>query len=249
MNTFLFPLSALALMAQAALAQPAPAAHIAMTPPHPPIERLHGSLIAAIEAKDWRTAYALAARTSDPVPSKVVALIDYTRPETRASVGAITRFITENPDWPSQNLLRRAAEQALAGSEPDATVSDWFARYPPLTKRGLDRLARLYLKAGERDKAIALIQQTWIQGNFARREERYFYRRWRKYLTLANHVTRLDRLLWDGRSWEARRMMRRVKPGQRALAWARIRLRQFRGGVDWAIRRVPEGLMTDPGLI
>ncbi|MEE8517070.1 MAG: lytic transglycosylase domain-containing protein [Alphaproteobacteria bacterium] len=244
-----FPLSALALMAAAALATPAQAAHISVTPPRPPIERLHGSLIAAIEAKDWRTAYALAARTSDPVPTKVVAWIDYTRPGTSARFGAITRFIDENPLWPKQNLLRRAAEGALADSEPDATVRDWFTRYPPLTKRGLERLARIYLKDGDRDKAIALIQQTWIQGNFARREERYFYRRWRKLLTFENHVLRLDRLLWDGRSWEARRMLRRVKADQRALAWARIRLRQFRGGVDWAIRRIPKELMTEPGFI
>ncbi len=249
MTRFWFPLCALALMAQAVTAAPGHAAHVTITPPHPPIERFHGSLIAAIEDKDWSTAYGLAARTSDPVPTKVVAWIDYTRPGTRARFGAIARFITDNPLWPSQNLLRRAAERALTDHEPNATVRDWFARYPPRTNRGRERLARIYLKDGERDKAIALIQQTWIQGNFARREERYFYRSWRKLLTLQNHVTRLDRLLWDGRSWEARRMMRRVKAGQRALAWARIRLRQFRGGVDWAIRRVPQELMTDPGFV
>ncbi len=249
MTRFWFPLGALALLGAAAMAAPGHAAHISLTPPSQPVERVHGSLIAAIEAKNWAVAYGLAARASDPVATKVVAWVDYTRPATAASFKAITRFITDNPLWPSQKRLRRAAEHALTNGEPDAKVRDWFARYPPLTKRGLARLARIHLNAGERDKAIAVIQRTWIEGNFARREERYFYRRWRKLLTAENHVLRLDRLLWDGRSWEARRMMRRVKSDHRALAWARIRLRQFRGGVDWAIRRIPKELMTDPGFV
>lgn len=253
-----FPLGALALLAAAlfaaavfatAMVSPGRAAHISMTPPSKPAERVHGSLIAAIEARNWAVAYNLAARASDPVAAKVVAWVDYTRPATTASFDAITRFIADNPKWPSQKRLRRAAERSLTDSVPDATVRDWFARYPPLTKRGLDRLARIHLKAGERAKAIAVIQRTWIEGNFARREERYFYRSWRKLLTAENHVLRLDRLLWDGRSWEARRMMRRVKSDHRALAWARIRLRQFRGGVDWAIRRIPKALITNPGFV
>ncbi|MCH8197687.1 MAG: lytic transglycosylase domain-containing protein, partial [Proteobacteria bacterium] len=63
------------------------------------------------------------------------------------------------------------------------------------------------------------------------------------------HAGRLDRLLWAGRTWEARRMLRRVDAGQRALAVARIRLRRFRGGVDWAIRQVPKALTENLGLV
>ncbi|MEE9250984.1 MAG: lytic transglycosylase domain-containing protein, partial [Alphaproteobacteria bacterium] len=134
-------------------------------------------------------------------------------------------------------------------SIPDAEVLAWFSRREPRTVKGRMHLARALLATGKREQATALLRETWVNGNFPRRQERSFLRRYRKFLRKEDHVARLDRLLWAGRSWEARRLLRRVEAGQRALAVARIRLRRFRGGVDSAIQRVPKALIDDPGLV
>lgn len=248
LKTRLFILCALGAALQAAALR-AEASHIFAVPHPPPVERFQAQVFAAIEAEDWAAAYALASRGNDPLLSKIVAWIDYTRLETRARFGKITAFIVQNPDWPDQRLLERNAEEALADSIPDGEVLAWFSRYEPRTVKGRMHLARALLATGKREQATALLRETWVNGDFPRRQERDFLRRYRKFLRKEDHVQRLDRLLWDGRSWEARRMLRRVAAGRRALAVARIRLRRFRGGVDSAIRRVPGELIDDPGLV
>jgi soluble lytic murein transglycosylase len=60
---------------------------------------------------------------------------------------------------------------------------------------------------------------------------------------------RLDRLLWNGRFVEARRTVPLVDKPLQKLAMARIALNDFRGGVDWHIRQVPESMRNDPGLL
>ena len=230
-------------------ALPVEASHISAVPPSPPAERYQAQVFAAIEAARWKTAYALAARANDKVFGKLVAWIDYTQLGSRARFADIAAFMGQNPHWPDQHILQRNAEEALADSIPAATVIDWFSRRRPLTVRGRMRLAQALLDSGETDRARTLLRQTWIEGNFARLRERYFLKRYRKFLRKADHAGRLDRLLWAGRTWEARRMLRRVDAGQRALAVARIRLRRFRGGVDWAIRQVPKALTENLGLV
>jgi soluble lytic murein transglycosylase len=59
---------------------------------------------------------------------------------------------------------------------------------------------------------------------------------------------RLDRLLWQDRQAEAKRMLPRVGAGWRALAEARLALRADADGVNALIERVPAALQGDPGL-
>lgn len=248
MKKRLLTLCALGAALQAAALR-ADASHIAARPAEPPLERSQAQVFAAIEAKDWAAAYALASHTSDALLAKIVRWIDYTRPETRAGFAEITAFIEQNPDWPDQRLLSLNAEEALRDSIPDTEVLAWFSRHEPRTVKGRMHLARALLGAGEREQATALLRETWVNGDFPRSQERDFLRRYRRFLRQEDHVARLDRLLWAGRSWEARRMLHRVEAGRRALAVARITLSRFRGGVDSAIQRVPEALIDDPGLV
>ena len=62
------------------------------------------------------------------------------------------------------------------------------------------------------------------------------------------NVKRMDRLLWQGRYWPARRMLWRVGKDFRALGFARLQLRFRRGNVDKAIERVPAHLKDNLGL-
>ena len=80
-------------------------------------------------------------------------------------------------------------------------------------------------------------------------EERDFLSRFRKYITRDDHAARLDRLIWDGRVFDARRLLRLVDADTQALANARLALRRLDPGIDGALKRVPAALQNNPGLL
>ena len=197
----------------------------------------------------WRWAGRLAGKARERLPAKILQWLQMTRPGNAVPFATIRQFIRDNPDWPKPGRLRRSAEEAISAKTPGAEVLAWFAKYPPRTTDGKIAMTAALMDAGRRDEARAMARRTWIEGNFGRRQQRRFIRRYRKMLTRDDHMARLDRLLWRGRHRQARRMMRRVDKAYHPVVIARIRLRRSRGGVDWAIRRVPVHLQNDPGFL
>jgi soluble lytic murein transglycosylase len=210
---------------------------------------LYREAFAAAGRGKWRTADRLAARARQPLPAKVLVWKEMTTPGARQTFDQITRFMDANPHWPGRKKLRRRAEEAITpGSKADQLLA-WFASHPPLTTDGKTAMGRALMATGSTAAAKAMLRRAWIEGSFGRRQESRFLRRYRKLLTRDDHMARLDRLLWNGRHRQALRMMRRVDKSYRPVVIARIRLRKYRGGVDRAIRRVPEALRRDPGFL
>ncbi len=203
----------------------------------------------AIKADKWTAARRRAKGVTDPVAAKLIDWFDLTRPGTKASFADIDAFRNENPHWPGQRDLRRRAEEAMTAGLPAADVLAWFADREPLTGDGWERLAGAAVAAGDRERARRVVRRAWVAGNFGKRQERRFYKRFRRHLTRDDHVARLDRLAWEGRYWPARRMLWKVKEPVRALGLARIMLRRMEGNVDRAIAAVPESLRDHPGLV
>ncbi|MBT7956084.1 MAG: lytic transglycosylase domain-containing protein [Rhodospirillaceae bacterium] len=166
-----------------------------------------------------------------------------------ASYYDIVQFIADNPNWPSQRRLRQRAEESMTENIDPERVIKWFEDKPPMTPDGGIRLGAALLKTGNKPEAEKVLQRTWVHGNFGARQERQFYKRYRRYLTRENHVDRLERLLWKGRYYPVRRMLMKVNKDYRALAFARITLRRYRGAVDRAISKVPEKLLNSQGLV
>lgn len=217
-------------------------------PRRPGFDRAQAPVFRAIQLGEWARAYALAAQSGDPVLPKFVSWVRFSTRGERADFDEITDFIAAHPDWPLQRDMRVSSEDALNERVSGARVLAWFAKHPPLTPKGALYLAEALLRNGETARAHDLIRRAWIDHNFDQSSEKMFYSRFRGVLRVEDHEKRLDRLLWDGRSWEARRVQRRIKTGYAAVAEARMRLRAYSGSVDWAIRRVPKELTDDPGL-
>jgi soluble lytic murein transglycosylase len=203
----------------------------------------------AIAAGKWKEAELAAASVRDPLFAKIVRWIDYERPDTRASFAAIVGFIERNPTWPGQKNLLSNAEEAMMRGASDTAVLDWFDIHTAESAAGLQRLGAVLLASGKTVEARTVLRQAWVEGNFTKRREKSFYNRYRRYLTLGDHVSRLDRLIWEGRNWPARRMLWKVAADQRALAQARLMLMRNKGNVDQAIAQVPPHLKDDPGLV
>ncbi len=208
---------------------------------------------AAADASDWTAAFSLSRRAENKLPNKVLRWLSMTKAGNEATFHALSGFIAANPDWPLPFSLRRRAEEAL--TDPDKTdlppeaVIAWLDRYPPLTSEGRIALLDALDAIGKSERATALARNIWIHSNLKGAPERRLLLRFGGALGAAEHARRLDRLVWDRRWREVRRMLPRVGAARRALARARMRLARMRGGVDGAIRRVPAHLQRDPGLL
>lgn len=220
-----------------------------------------GDLLSAQDERHYRDAFRWAARNNwvmatrqarqakNQLPAKVLRWMELSQGSNSASFDDIVAFIDANPDWPYPNLLERRAEEAIDENTPHDVALRWFSSHPPITGDGMTAYGEALIAKGDRKAGEAMLRKAWIAGRFNRRSSRLFLKQYGRLFSRDDHWARLDNLLWQGRHSEATPMMRRVDPARAALARARMRLRRFQGGVDWALQQVPETLQNHPGLL
>jgi soluble lytic murein transglycosylase len=219
------------------------------------------SVLSADEAKIARAAFAqansgkwvqaqkLAEEINNPLPAKVIRWMFLLRPNSGAAFSEIASFIGENPNWPSQNVLQRRAEEEIApGADPEFLMK-WFADHPPSTVDGKTAYGRAMLAVGQSENGTRLLRETWIKGNFGAVQEKQFTNRHKALIQPEDHVARLERLLWERQSAAAQRMLPLVDAGRRSVAQARLALISGKGKMEAAIEKVPLNLRRDPGLL
>jgi soluble lytic murein transglycosylase len=233
----------------ASLVLPAPPAEAAAKPLSSQDAKRYAGALKNADRGNWTRAHRQASKTAGKLPAKLLRWMEMSKRGNRYSFSAISKFVLNNPDWPLRGTLRRRAEEALHPAVSNSDVLKWFETYPPLTTAGRIRLVEATVAAGAKDRVRKLVRKTWINGNFGRKQERSFSRKYHRYLSKTDHSARLDRLLWDGQITRARRALRLVDSDTQKVAMARIALHASRGGVDWHIRQVPEQMRTNPGLV
>lgn len=206
--------------------------------------------IAAAKSRKWRQATDQAEKADNELVEHVVAWLYLRETGANSPFKARIQFIRQNLDWPQiATVIQRSEEAASDKSVSNEELISWFVEFPPKTGPGMAALAVAYREQGLEDKAIETAQEAWLKGTFTRARERAFLKEFDSLFSKDDHKARLERLLWDGHSNGARRMVRRVDSDYRKLAEARIALRTSSYGVDAAIAKVPKSLKNDPGLI
>ena len=208
---------------------------------------------AALDSADagrWAQARSQAEKIKDPVTRKLIRWMDYTRSDSGVTFAEISAFIKENPTWPETSALLRRAEEAISSSSMNPEqILGWFQAHHPVSMIGWTRYADALLAAGRTEMGRTVLRETWIDGNMSAAEEKSFYDKYRKHLTQADHIARTDRLLWEGRSDQAKRMIFKLPADYRLLAETRLQLMRKEGNVDRAIAKVPDSLKNDQGLL
>lgn len=199
--------------------------------------------------KKWDKAYKAAIKAKSGVPAKLVRWMQIIDPKRDIPFQEIASFIAHNSDWPRQTVLQRRAEETMSEKIPAAAVLKWFAGRQPVSSNGHIILASALTQLGRSQEAQEQIRRSWKEVNFGRTQQKQFYKRYKKQLTYKDHIDRLDRLLWEGRTHPAQRMLPYVKKDWRQLAEARLKLRRVRGGVDRALAKVPNKFKKHPGLL
>jgi soluble lytic murein transglycosylase len=206
------------------------------------------SALTVAQSGDWNRAYAEVAAISDPLPLKMLNWMDYARPGAPGRFPDIAEFIDSNPDWPAQKALRSHAEEALA-AESDAVAAEWLKRHPPASAAGKVREAEIALNAGDQEGGNAALRAIWIGADFVPLDERNFLVRHAASISPEDNVKRVDRLLWDGQSEAAHRMLPLLPADYRAVAQARLALATQVRNAEALVARVPAQLRSDPGLL
>ncbi len=206
-------------------------------------------ILAAAERRNWADARNIASAARSPLLMKLASWLEYNSPNSRASFAEVAAFIKANPEWPNQATLRRVAEEAMNGDVSDREVLAWFANNEPRSTQGRLRLITALQNSGRYEESVAYIRKTWIEANFGTDQERDFLKQHGGQLRKADHEKRIDRLLWDGRGWEAERILKFADKGYQLVAQARIQLRGMGSGAEAALRKVPKENLNDPGLI
>ena len=192
--------------------------------------------------KDWNGALAVA-------PSGVGRdVIEWQR--LRAGdgrLGEYEEFLLRRPDWPGLPLMREKGEEAVARSDDPARVIAWFEAGPPDTGAGALAYVRALIAAGRVADAETEAMRAWSTLPFAPDQEEALIALMPEAVGFV-HELRLTTLLWEGRTREAERLMKRVPDDLQALARARLALQTEGKGVTGLIEAVPKARASDPGL-
>ncbi|PKU21350.1 lytic transglycosylase domain-containing protein [Telmatospirillum siberiense] len=196
---------------------------------------------------DW--AQAAAAKAHSKLLAKVLQWQYYTQANSGAGFAEITAFIRANPTWPQISTLQRRAEEVITAATPDSVILDWFSTSAPQTVDGAMAYGRALINAGQNEKALKLLRDTWVGGNFGPIQERQFLDTFQEILRDEEDDARFDRLLWTHQEQAAARQLSRVDDSFRLLAQARLALDNDEANAEALAARLPERFKNDPGLL
>jgi soluble lytic murein transglycosylase len=177
------------------------------------------------------------------------------------SFSDISRFASENEFYANINDIKKNVEKvAVANDIPYQKSEKYFNTNPAKTTESriylleskLEFLMRSKVSEDEKDKvrkeARDLISSIWIEENFSSDEEREFFQKYKNQLTEYDHINRIDRLLWEGKIPEGKRLMHLVNEDYNLLFDAIIEIQNSPKYIDKIILSVPRKLRSNEGL-
>ena len=206
-------------------------------------------LLDAADQREWDWAAKLAADSGVPQLRSYVRWRELLETKEPPPFSVYATFLAAGADWPSLGTLQTKAEEAMDAAVPYQERLAFFAGREPRTRQGRILYAEALMAAGRAADATVQVREAWIEDDFGEGEEGLFLERFAAQLDGAAHAARLDRLLWDGRTDQARRMLPRVRPAERASAAVRLKLQQSAPDVEAALAALPAEARRDAGVM
>lgn len=189
-----------------------------------------------------------------PIAYKLYQWISYRRDPPAGSFEEITKFIRENPDWPS-NLLKRRAEEALTGKEDPIVLLNWFGRNPPITGKGAYAYAEALHKKGKsvqqkHPPLEKLVKRVWEEKDFISEEqEKGFIKKFKHFLKEENHLKRLRRLLSEEKIQASERLKLYLSKMHAKFIDVRIAFLTGVHNAEELFKKLPQKLKEIPDLM
>lgn len=186
---------------------------------------------------------------SDPMARRIVqwALAD-TAPDSLSFLEADSAR-RDLAGWPHAARRQSAAEKLIetGGLGPQATIA-WFGGGDPTTGQGAMALASALRAAGKTTEAADIARTAWRTIPFDVDVQKTYLARFGDVLTAEDHTIRADMLLYGPQGEAARAMLDLLPADQKAVAAARMAVRQGSSQADALIAALPAPLQVAPGL-
>ncbi len=194
--------------------------------------------------RNWNEAIAHAEAAKSDVLVKYFVWEYLKDPDSDATFKDISGFINQNPDWPDQSILIKRAEATLLSEmPPDDVLNKWYIEHPPKTNLGRKRNVK------DKDELRELIRESWVADDYTKSSEAKMLSHYRDILRASDHARRIERLLWDNRVEDAKRILSLAPVGMKHLFTARISLMRSSSTATRDVSNVPAAQRHDPGLL
>ncbi|OFX09145.1 MAG: hypothetical protein A3H30_07050 [Alphaproteobacteria bacterium RIFCSPLOWO2_02_FULL_40_19] len=177
------------------------------------------------------------------------------------SFSDISRFAIDNPFYPNISEIRRNVERVAIENDVPYIQSEYYFSHNPVqmaetklrvVEGKIENLSHTQIAENEKELQRRQIQNSiatiWVKENFSAEEEKIFFAKYFGQLSEINHANRIDRLLWDGRNDDAKRIMNLVNEDYQSLFNAIIELQNSPHYIDKIIATVPRRLRSSENL-
>ena len=196
--------------------------------------------IAAYKAGDVAKGDQLSTPLGASIPGVISEWVAIRSQGSQLGFDRISRFLTNYPDWPTQSLMRRRAEEALvAEKQPHPVIRSFFAKQQPVTPGGGLALAEALAASGQNGQAIDLVRHFWGTSLFKTDLEQRYLASFGEHLRKADHHRRFERGIFSEDGDVALRAAQRLGPDETALARAAIAVFDKSGPADKLLAAVP----------
>lgn len=203
-----------------------------------------------MEQKNWSQAEEAASETNNKVLKKIILSQKFLDSKYSCNnFKEVIKFLNNNPNYPQNRLLEEKAEEYLNDNTDKKVIYEWFSKHPPLTGKGY----KFYAIAASSlitDQKILLpiIRDAWIYANFSPEEEKAYYNKWSKYLTVNDHLERIEEHLWKSDTKSAEQSLRYVEQNYRNSFKAQIAIINKSSNAEKLFRTIPAKYYTS-GLL
>ena len=157
-------------------------------------------------------------------------------------------FLMAYPGLPEETKLRAYAEASLEREAVDSRqITAYFDRFPPLTNAGRAAHAMALYALGRADAPQAA-RAAWRGGAMSDAAEASLQARIGPALSVDDHDTRMDALLWAGATAPAERELFYTSPARRATFAARLAMASGQDPAAVGLTAGPQA-QSDPGYI
>ena len=183
--------------------------------------------------------------------SVAAALNDWRRLKDNGgySFADYARFLIYNPGWPSEDSMRRKAEQLMRPGENAATVLSFYSVEKPQSGNGFARLADALSQNGRHAEALIAAREAWASADLSAADEQGIYARWGRNFTTADNDRRVDALLFAKDPTDAQRLLGTTTPTRRAAFSARIAMQKRDPNAEALYQPFLRTVTNDAGLM
>lgn len=211
---------------------------------------LTAEVFSLMKKKQWQQSYNLAAKNGNPTLKKIVLsqrYLDYSCSDTKCE--DIIKFLQQNPNWPQKQLLKMRIEDCINNDTNKQLIVRWFRDNPPITSKGHKHYAlAAHTMVNNQEELQSILKFGWHHGSFSTVDQKIYLQKFKKYLTLEDHVKKIDNHLLKTEITKAKHLLYLVDVNYKRSFNAQIALIRKKSNAKALFKKIPKQYYT-PGLI